>query len=46
LIDDETQKQLVEHLDAFFKGKHCPVCNGETFILCDPVAMPGVATPI
>jgi len=46
MIDDETQKALNDHLNTFFKDSHCPVCNGETFTLCDPVAMAGVETPL
>jgi hypothetical protein len=46
MIDDATQKALTEHLDTFFKKQRCIVCEGETFILADPVAMPGVETPL
>ncbi len=46
MIDDETQKALNNHLNTFFKKQKCAVSEGETFIICDPVAMQGVDTPI
>lgn len=46
MIDDATQKNLTEHLEAFFERRKGIVCEVESVIVPDPVAMLGVESPV